>query len=108
MAFITRTQVVQYDDVSLLAVQGTGTAKFQKSGAPDVRTKTIGAVFTGRLRITRLANGNGYNFLLIDTKRGTDRRRVNFAGNAEVRLGDRVTTVDAYWALLETCERLGI
>ena len=108
MASITRTQTFQRDDANMLAVQGKGTVTFQASGAPSEKVSTIGAVFTGNLRVTRLASGRGYNFLLTDVKRGTDRRRVFFQGDAEVRIGNRVVTVAAYYNMLAVCERLGL
>lgn len=108
MARITRTQHVQYDEVTLLGVQGMGTVKFGKDGAPAPRNRNISAVFTGNLRITRLASGRGYNFLVTGVQRGSDRRRVHFSGDAKVRLGDEVTTVADYYRLLERVEALGI
>ena len=108
MATITRVQHVQYDDVALLAVEGRGTNKFQKSGAPSVTRKALGAVFSGRIRITKSDNAGGYFFLAIDRERGADRRRVFFHGDALVRLGDTVTTVDRYYAMLALMERVGL
>lgn len=108
MATITRVQHVQYDDVTLLAVEGRGTHKFQKSGAPSVTRKSMGAVFSGRIRITKSDNAGGYFILGIDRQRGADRRRVFFHGDALVRLGDQVTTVERYYSMLALVERLGL
>lgn len=107
MATITRVQHVQYDDVALLAVEGKGTNKFQKSGAPSYSRKTLGAVFSGRIRVTKSDNAGGYFVLGIDRPRGADRRRVFFHGDALVRLGDTVTTMDNYYRMLALAERLG-
>ena len=106
MATITRVQHVQYDTVSLLAVQGPGTDKFVPSGQPDKYTENFGAVFSGNLRITRLASGNGYTFLIIDGKRGQDRKKVNFSGSALVRVGDDLITVHDYYLMLSMVEAL--
>lgn len=108
MASITRTQHFQRDAVSLLAVQGRGTDRFVASGQPDTKRADFGAVFSGDLRVTRLASGNGYTFLLTDSKRGTDRKRVNFDGNALVRIGDRTMMVSEYYGLLVLIERVGL
>lgn len=107
MATITRVQHVQYDTVSLLAVEGKGTNKFQKSGAPSYSRKSLGAVFSGRIRITKSDNAGGYFVLGIDRPRGADRRRVFFHGDAKVRVGNDVMSLDAYYALLSLVERLG-
>lgn len=106
MATITRVQHVQYDDVALLAVEGRGTNKFQSSGAPSTTRKSLGAVFSGRIRITKSDNAGGYFFLAVDRSRGADRRRVFFHGDALVRLGDDVVTVADYYAMLDRVERI--
>ena len=106
MATITRVQHVQYDNVSMLAVRGTGTTKFQKSGQPEFKVKTVSAVFDGRIRVTRLASGRGYVFLALDAPRGSDRKHVFFHGDALVRIGSGTTTVDAYYRAMEGLERL--
>lgn len=108
MATITRVQHVQYDNVSLLAVEGRGTNKFQKSGAPSHTRKALGAVFSGRIRVTKSDNAGGYFVLGIDRPHGSDRRRVFFHGDALVRLGDTVTTLDDYYRMLAFVERMGI
>ena len=105
MATITRVQHFQNDSVSLLAVQGLGTDKFQASGQPKTPKANFGAVFSGNLRITKSATSGGYFFLLTDARRGTDRKRVFFRGSAEVRIGGEVVTVDAYYNMLTTVER---
>lgn len=107
MAIITRTQHVQYDDVALLAVEGRGTTEFLSSGAPSTTRKSIGAVFSDRIRITKSDNAGGYFFLGIDRPAKSDRRRVFFHGDARVRVGDHVTTVENYYSMLSVVERLG-
>lgn len=108
MATITRVQHVQYDDVALLAVEGRGTGTFLSSGAPSTTRKNIGAVFSGRIRVTKSDNAGGYFFLGIDRPAKSDRRRVFFHGDALVRLGDTVTTVERYYAMLALMERVGL
>jgi hypothetical protein len=108
MATITRTQsFVRVEADMLLAVEGKGTVKWQKSGAPDLaRVKTIGAVFSGDVRITRLASGEGYNFLRVGVQRGSDRRRVFFRGDARVSFGGQDMTVERLYNLLDGMERM--
>lgn len=108
MATITRVQHVQYDNVTLMAVEGKGTNKFTKAGAPTVNRKVLGAVFSGRIRVTKSDNAGGYFILGLDRPRGSDRRRVFFHGGAQVRLGSMVVTMDEYYALLALAERLGV
>jgi expansin (peptidoglycan-binding protein) len=104
MAQIVRVQHCEYDEVSLLAVQGYGTDKFQSSNKPKTPRANFGAVFTGSLRITNSANSGGYFFLLLD---GTGRdRRVFFRGTAQVRIGGEVTTVADYYNMLALHARL--
>lgn len=105
MATITRVQHVQYDEVSMLAVEGKGTDWFQSSGAPEP-VRPIGAVFSGRIRITKSSNRNGYFIVRLDSKPGTDRRRVFFRGDAQVRMGGEVVTMADYYAMLVAHERL--
>jgi len=105
MAQTVRIQHFQNDTVSLLAVQGHGTDKFQASGQPEAPKANFGAVFSGSLRITKSSRASGYFFLLTDARRGTDRKRVFFRGSAEVRIGGEVVTVDAYYNMLRSVER---
>lgn len=107
MATITRVQHVQYDNVSLLAVQGSGTAKFRKSNAPGTLRANFGAVFSGRIRITKSDNAGGYFILGVDRHTNDDRRRVFFRGSAQVRLGEDVLTMEGYYNLLAFMERAG-
>lgn len=106
MATITRVQHVQYDTADMLAVRGTGTTKFQKSGQPEFKVKNVSAVFDGRIRVTRLASGRGYVFLAVDAPRGSDRKHVFFQGDALVRLGSQTITVADYYAYLSAVETL--
>lgn len=99
MPTITRVQHVQYDDVSMLAVQGFGTNEFQKSNKPKRCRANFGAVFSGRIRVTNSANSGGYFFTLIGGAGQRD-RRVFFRGSAKVRLGGNVATVADYYSLL--------
>lgn len=108
MATITRVQHVQYDDVTLLAVEGRGTTEFVASGAPSTTRKAVGAVFTGRIRVTKSDNAGGYFVLALDRQRGSDRRRVFFHGDAQVRLGENVVTMDRYYGMLSLVEYLGL
>lgn len=102
MTLITRTTHVQYDTTALLAVEGRGTTKFLVSGAPDLcRVKTIGVVFSGPIRITRLASGEGFNVVRIGKgSMSADRRRVFFRSDAKIRLGSRVVSMSDYWKML--------
>ena len=106
MATITRTQHVQYATVSLLAVEGRGTDEFLSSGAPSHTRKTLGAVFSGRIRITKSNNAGGYFILGIDRPAKSDRRRVFFHGDARVRVGNEVTTLADYFDVLDLIERV--
>lgn len=101
MTFITRTQHVQNDTVSLLAVQGKGTASFVASGQPDTLRSNFGVVLSGDLRVTKSDNAGGYFLLLTGVSpRSTDRRRTFFRGDALVRFGSNVVTLDNYWKML--------
>ena len=108
MATITRVQEFQNDTVTLLAVQGRGTNKFMKSNMPQTLRKGFGAVFSGRIRVTKSSRSGGYFFLALDKPVGDRDRRVFFDGSALVRLGDSVTTVERYYSMLEAIERLGL
>jgi hypothetical protein len=104
MAQIVRVQHVQYDEVSMLAVQGKGTNKFFSSNKPKNIRGGFGAVFSGSIRVTNSTNSGGYFFLLLD---GTGRdRRVFFRGDALVRCGGEVITVADYYRMLATVESI--
>lgn len=106
MATTTRVQHFQNDDVALLAVQGRGTNKFMKSNMPQTLRGGFGAVFTGRVRVTKSTRSGGYFFLALDKKVGERDRRVFFAGDALVRIGETVTTVENYYKMLEKTEQM--
>lgn len=100
MSLITRVQHVQYDDTLLVAFQGKGTGSFKQSGQPKTDRANFGAVFSGRIRVTKSDNANGYFIIGIDQPRGTTNRRVFFRGDALVRLGDSIVTLDNYWKVM--------
>jgi len=105
MATITRTQHFHIDPAAhLMAVQGSGTDKFQASGQPKTCKSNFGRVFTGRVRVTKSETSRGYFFLLLDAKRGTESKRVFFRGDAKVSTAGMVVTVDAYYRALGIME----
>lgn len=106
MATTIRVQQYQNDTVALLAVQGRGTNKFMKSNMPQTLRGGFGAVFNGRVRVTKSTRSGGYFFLALDKKVGERDRRVFFAGDALVRIGENVMTVDRYYAMLEKVESM--
>lgn len=105
MSTIVRVQHCQYDEVSLLAVQGHGTNKFFSSNKPKGVRSNFGAVFSGRLRVTNSTNSGGYFFTMLGTNQRD--RRVFFRGTAKVRIGGEVITVADYYKMLAAMERLG-
>ena len=102
MAFIIRAQHVQYDEVYMFPIQGVGTDKFQKSGQPSAKRRVLGAVFTGSIRVTKSERAGGYFILTLDKGCNADRRRVFFRGDALVRCGGDLMTLDAYWNVMVT------
>lgn len=106
MASITRVQHFQNDTVALLAVEGAGTTEFWSSNMPKNVKAGLGVVFTGTLRVTESSRSDGYFFLMTDRKAGSAGRRAFFKGSALVRLEDGVTTVDSYYAMMESHEAM--
>lgn len=109
MATTVRIQHFQNDTVNLLAVEGPGTNKFMKSNMPVTPLRSnFGAVFSGRLRVTKSSRSGGYFFLNLDKAPGARDRRVFFRADARVRVDRNVYTVAEYYRMLEIKEALGL
>jgi len=107
---IVRVQSYNTDETTLLAVQGKGTNVFMLSNMPDTSTERsdFGVVLSGRIRVTKSSRSEGYFILALDYPSTSDRRRTFFRGDAQVRLGNLVVTMDTYWRILDAADSIGL